>query len=284
MNIKTVKACLKALNIRPKKSLGQHFLTNEEKIKVIISEVKKFDPSFIMEIGPGLGALTKPLLKLKKTLRAVEMDKVLTRHLRKEGVDVLYGDVLKISWGKHLKPGSVLVGNLPYQPSARLLVQCCPPPRHLKSMVLMFQKEVALRIKAKPGNKTYGLLSVLSQCYWNVRHLTTICREDFYPVPKVAGEVLVFTKKHFDIFKPAVFLLFVKHCFQQRRKILINQLKPVVVLKRTPDLSVELKNNSQSNLLTTFKQLKISLKARPEELSPAEFVKLYHKIANPYLL
>ena len=277
MTVNTIKQKMTELNFHPKKMLGQHFLINSQKTDLIVSTVKSLNPSFIMEVGPGLGVLTEPLLQITNnnsiSFCAIELDTQLCEYWKNRGVAILEGDVLKIPWQKHLLLNSVLVGNLPYQAASRLMIQCCPGPDNLQSMVLMFQKEVAERIRAHSHCKAYGLLSVLSNCYWNIKLLTEAGVKDFYPSPKVAGQVLLFKKKKHHISQPDHFLIFVKHCFHQRRKFLINQLKQII--KTDLPLKHQMKLDPKKYLLKTFNQLSLSPKVRPEQLTPAQFVALY---------
>ena len=152
MTAYTIKQKMAELNFHPKKMLGQHFLINPQKVEQIVSTVKDLKPSFIMEVGPGLGVLTEHLLKLKITpslpkgtnvvnnkshfnnhsvnpfFCAVELDTQLCEYWKSREVSILEGDILKLQWQKNLLPGSVLIGNLPYQIASRLMIQCCPGP------------------------------------------------------------------------------------------------------------------------------------------------------------
>ena len=298
---------MKILDFHPKQKWGQNFLINSGKIKQIILAVKQLKPSFIMEVGPGLGALTHHLLKLKTSslkshginneqtdcsfkktfFSAVELDSQLCRYWENQRVSILKGDVLKIPWQSILLPGSVLTGNLPYSSSSRLLIQCCPGPEELKGMVLMFQKEVAERIRACAHSKPYGMLSVLAHCYWSIQLLTTAGTKDFYPQPKVAGQVLVFQKKSHNLCRPEQFLNFVKHCFNCRRKYLINSLQQALEsarqnskMKLLNDLKLKgkTKKENKTYLLKNFSQLGLSSQVRPEQLSPVQYVKLYKQL------
>ena len=279
MTVPTIKKKMAELNFHPKKMFGQHFLINLQKVEQIVSAVKDLNPSFIMEVGPGLGVLTEPLLQIinnnskQPFFCAVELDTQLCEYWKSREISILEGDILKLQWEKNLLPGSVLVGNLPYQIASRLMIQCCPGSDNLQSMVLMFQKEVAQRIMAHSHCKAYGLLSVLSACYWDIQLLTEAGVKDFYPSPKVAGQVLLFKKKKHDIPHPEQFLIFVKHCFSQRRKFLINQLKKIIEEKN--NLKQESALDQKEYLLKIFKQLNLSLKVRPEQLKPSQFVALY---------
>ena len=259
-----IKSKMEELGLSPKKFLGQHFLINSLVIKKTVEAVEALNPSLIIEVGPGLGALTDEFILLKCPLFLVEQDSVLCEYWRKKEVPILEGDVLKVNWSLQLQARSVLTGNLPYQIASRLVIQCCPGPVELKAMVLMFQKEVAERIRAKPCSKSYGLLSVLAQCFWSISFLTEASLSDFYPRPKVAGQVLVFHKKPYSIKDSIAFLLFVKLCFSQRRKILLNRLKKQEKIK--------------DDIVGIFDKMNLSPLVRAEELSPEQFVFLFKQI------
>ncbi len=261
--VQIIKDKIKKLEFFPKKFLGQHFLINPQTIQRIISEVKSLESSLIMEIGPGLGALTDELILLEPPLYVVERDSTLCRYWKGRDVRVLEGDVLKLNWEFQLLPNSVLVGNLPYQVASRLMVKCCPGSDKLKAMVLMFQKEVAKRILAKPRSKDYGILSVLSQCFWVVNAVAEVSVSDFYPRPQVAGQVLVFHKKKVYLHNADAFLSFVKLCFSQRRKLLLSRLKK------------EIENR---DIVDIFNQVDISPSARAEGLSPQQFISLFNRV------
>ncbi len=263
MDRKTVKKQIEILKFTPKKFLGQNFLTNSSISEKIMSVLKQIKPQFIMEVGPGLGALTNDLMSLKIPFCVIEKDKILCRYWRDKKINVLEGDFLKFSWSRHLISNSSLIGNLSYQMASRLLVQCCPGPLQLQSMVLMFQKEVANRILSPCGSKSYGILSVLSQCFWNIQFLLEASVNDFYPRPKVAGRVLIFQKKEgVSLANPDGFLKFVKMCFSQRRKILLTRLK----------------KETGTDVSDIFNKMNLPFRMRPEELSPDQFVSLFHRL------
>ena len=263
--VQLIKEKIKELNFFPKKFLGQNFLINPKVIEKTISAVEDLNPTLIMEIGPGLGALTDQLILLNRPFFVVEIDSRLCRYWRQKEICVLEGDILKLSWQSQLHPGSILVGNLPYQIASRLMVECCPGSDKIKAMVLMFQKEVAQRILATPSSKDYGLLSVLSQCFWKASVLMEASVSDFHPRPKVAGQVLVFCKKRHSIKDPVMFLTFVKLCFSQRRKFLLSQLKKIKQKDRIVDF---------------FNKMSLSSSVRAEELYPEQFVSLFNGIVD----
>ena len=250
---------MQTIGVSPKKFLGQNFLINPLVIQKMITAIKNLSPSLIVEVGPGLGALTEELILLKKPFYAVEIDPLLCQYWKERKVSIIEGNVLKTPWPDVLLPGSILTGNLPYSFASRLLIKCCPGPDKLKAMALMFQKEVSQRIITPPGSKNYGLLSVLSQSFWNIKRLLIASPQSFYPRPKVSGEILIFKRKKHFISDPLQFLSFVKFCFAQRRKILLSRLK-----KKNPHAE------------NCFKKMDIPLSARAEELSCKQFADLFN--------
>ena len=257
----TIKNQIQDMGFAPKKFLGQNFLINPGIVQKIVLTIKALDPSLIVEVGPGLGALTKELVLLKKPFYAVEVDALLCQYWKKKQISILEGDILRVDWAKGLKDGAVLAGNLPYQTAARLVVQCCPGPKKLKGMALMLQKEVAQKVLAQPRTKGYGLLSVLSQCFWEVDFLLEAGVSDFYPRPKVAGRVLIFRRKKSSISDPKGFLSFVKLCFSQRRKKLLSRLQ---------------RTKGGESFIEIFTKTRTPSSARAEELSPARFAVLFN--------
>ncbi len=283
---KKVKILMKELGFFSKKFLGQHFLINDLVIQKIISAIRALNPSLIMEVGPGLGALTNELIQKKLPICVVEQDTFLCQYWRKKNIFVLEGDVLKLPWEAELKLGSVLVGNLPYQVAGRLLLKCCPGPDRLKAMALMFQKEVAQRILSPPFSKDYGVLTVLSQCFWKIDTLLTANVSDFYPRPQVAGRFLIFQKKKHFVKNVSSFFLFVKFCFSQRRKLLLSRLRQINFVpqkrgkgKEPGSSSLVFEESGQkASVKDIFDQMNISSLVRAEELSPEQFVLLFNKI------
>ena len=268
MNLKTIKNKMEELSWIPKKHFGQHFLINEHIIKKIILSIKKLNPDHIVEVGPGLGALTHSLISLQIPITLIEKDPSLCEYWKNKNINsiknTLEGNALRIPWDQDLPGNSALVGNLPYQIASRLMIQCCPGPLEVKNMILMFQKEVAERIISKPFSKTYGILSVLSQCYWNIKPLIRASIYDFYPRPKVAGQVLLFQRKPIPHIDHSSFLNFVKLCFEQRRKFLFNKLK-----KREGIIIADV-----------YENMNLPHSLRAEELSPYQFLSFFQQLKN----
>lgn len=241
----------------PKKSLGQNFLVSEHVIGKIIQAVIDEDPKQLIEIGPGLGALTNPLRSKFGTYPLIELDRNLVQHWKDQNMPVIEGDALKIDWSKI--DFDVLVSNLPYQISSSIVIERCLDIPQCQAMILMFQKEVAQRIRARHKTEEYGMLTVIAQEFWDI---TTVCDagpRDFKPPPKVASRVLKFKQKKSTVTDKKSYLDFVKTCFKQRRRILKSNLP-----------------TSQHELfLEWIAKNSLSEKVRAEELSVEQLRDLY---------
>lgn len=224
---------LHLLGISPKRSLGQNFLIGKSVIERIIASVKTLNPSMILEVGPGLGALTEPLQQLGVPLSVIELDRTFAEMWKQKGLKVREGDALRLDWESLGLKDAVLVSNLPYQISSSLVVERSIDPQGVKAMVLMFQKEVAQRITATPKGKEYGLLTVIAQAFWQVQNVLEAGPNEFYPPPNVASRVLRFQRRPEMGGDLTNFLEFVKTGFAQRRKLLLSNLKPLYGKTRT---------------------------------------------------
>lgn len=249
-------AKLESLGASPKKSLGQNFLVSVTTIERIVKAVAELQPQALIEIGPGLGSLTDSLLKLGVPLKVLELDRAFSQYWRDRKVDVIEGDALKWDWNlvKNTEQ-TVLVSNLPYQISSSIVIDRSIHEKTMRGMVLMFQKEVAERIMARPKTDAYGLLSVIAQNFWKVSIVTDAGSKDFYPPPKIASRVLLFEPRTDVEGSRKNFLKVVKAGFAQRRKFLISNLK---VLGGTA---------KDENLRLIFDALNLSHKVRAEELT-----------------
>jgi 16S rRNA (adenine1518-N6/adenine1519-N6)-dimethyltransferase len=260
-----IKLRLAEMGFSPKKALGQNFLVSPNVIEKIIEAVHKVQFTDLVEIGPGLGALTEPMLTAGFKPRLVELDRDLIPYWRTRGLDVLDSDALKLDWdGLGLRPGSLLVSNLPYQISTSLLVDRCFGPLALQHMVLMFQKEVAQRLMAKTHTKAYGLLSVMAQTHFEITRVADAAPKDFFPAPKIASRVLAFKRK--DVNLGPRFLTLLKAGFAFRRKFLLKNLKSVVDKSKLEQLPEH------------WARLKLKPQARAEELSPEQWVQLFESL------
>lgn len=264
-----LQEALSELNIEAKKSLGQNFLVSDFVIEKIIDKVKSFHPQSLLEIGPGPGALTDLLLEMQLPYQAIELDHKIAERWKSRGIEVFEVDALKWDWQLvQNQPHKVLVSNLPYQISASLVMDRSLDENGLLYMVLMFQKEVAQRIRADKATEAYGLLSVISQVFWSVETVTDAGPRDFDPAPKVASRVLSFSRRQSPVEDKKKFLNFVKECFAQRRKLLKSNLKSWVGSRQ---ISVDI-------ISAWLVKNGLTETARAEELSPQQFLELYEHL------
>ena len=245
------------LSHKAKKSLGQNFLVSDHVIQKIIEAAKLTKENNIIEIGPGLGALTDYLLVNHTNYTAIEMDHGLSSYWQDQGLSVIEGDALQIDWSN--LTAKLLVSNLPYQISSSIVIDRCLAPYQIETMILMFQKEVAQRIRAKEQTPQYGMLSVIAQEFWQIETICDAGPKDFDPPPKIASRVLKFKAKVSNILDRTDYLKFVKLCFHQRRRILKSNLPSTMTEK----------------LMKLIEINKLSDKVRVEELSPVQIRDLY---------
>lgn len=215
---------------RTKKSLGQHFLKDGNMIRKIVDALRIPTTDHLIEIGPGAGALTKLLVERFERLTVVEIDRRMTDLLRETfpGLDVLNEDILKLDWNRILQPGRDhhVIGNLPYYITSQILFAILDHRNQLKSALLMMQKEVAERIVAHPGNKTYGILSVQCQLMSTPEILFDVPPQVFHPPPAVESSVVKFTFNQPPLgCSDQNLKKVVRMAFNQRRKKLSNALK-----------------------------------------------------------
>ena len=246
-----VKKRLKEQNFHPVKKLGQNFLVDEEAVKTIVKRIQRYDIPLV-EIGPGLGALTSHFRK--DNILLVEKDKKLALYWKEKSWRVLCQDALKLK-NQQLSKDFLLFGNLPYEIAGSLIIKATVEGFSNPAMIFLIQKEVADRVRSPAGSKNYGLLSVISQTYWKVTPILKIPKHCFYPVPQVSGQVLEFERRDPPC-PPLPFLSFVKQCFQHRRKMLFKKL-PVLQAKKH------------------LKEKGFNPECRAEELSPKDFVTLF---------
>lgn len=248
--------------MRAKKSYGQHFLTSEAiSERIADSLVRRSEYNKVLEIGPGKGMLTKYLLENDYQLYAVEADRDMVSYLQQNYpalTDTLIpADFLKLNLEDFFPTEPyAIIGNFPYNISSQILFKMLDYKEQIPELVGMFQKEMAERVVASPGNKDYGIISVLMQAYYEGEYLFTVDRENFAPPPRVTSAVIRLSRKE-DLTMACDTKLFksvVKQAFSQRRKMLRNTMK--AFLKDSPRLESDF-----------FKQ-------RPERLSVDDFVQL----------
>ncbi|HIB36828.1 16S rRNA (adenine(1518)-N(6)/adenine(1519)-N(6))-dimethyltransferase RsmA [Mesonia sp.] len=260
--------------VKAKKHLGQHFLKDEEVAERIGDTLTLNGYENVLEIGPGTGVLTKYILQKGKNVIAADLDTESIEYLNQsfaldhpsistKNFQVIEADFLKMNL-ENLFNGEpfAITGNFPYNISSQIVFKAIENKELVPEFTGMFQKEVAQRICEKEGSKTYGILSVLTQAYFDAEYLFTVPPSVFNPPPKVDSGVLRLIRKT-DYSLPVeekLFFRVVKTAFQQRRKTLRNSLKSF-------DLSPQLKEDS------IFGQ-------RPEQLSVDQFLELTQKIQH----
>ena len=244
-----------------KKSLGQHFLHDENVCRKIVEHIDHKPGMQLLEVGPGGGALTKYLLQWQDiTYKAIEIDEEKVAYLKRtypELTDsIIMQDILQAAIP--FDAAFTVIGNFPYNISSPILFKVLEWEPQVTEVIGMFQKEVALRIASGPGSKVYGILSVLMQAFFKVEYLFDVNENCFTPPPKVKSGVLRFTNLHnpFGITDKRRFIILVKAGFNQRRKTLRNALKSILPAEALTDKLMD---------------------KRAEQLSVADFVYLYNQ-------
>jgi 16S rRNA (adenine1518-N6/adenine1519-N6)-dimethyltransferase len=218
-----------------KKKFGQHFLKNETIASDIVDAfMQKCTTQQILEIGPGEGVLTKYLLKKDKEVFISEIDNeiipIIASKFKVDDQHLIHGDFLQMDFEKHFRDEFSIIGNFPYNISTEIIFKIIANRQKVPMMTGMFQKEVADRIAAKHGNKTYGITSVLTQVFYEVSYLFTVDRMEFIPPPQVQSAVIQLTRRErpVDDLDERFFFRVVKAGFNQRRKTLRNSLKSII--------------------------------------------------------
>ncbi|MDO5615243.1 MAG: 16S rRNA (adenine(1518)-N(6)/adenine(1519)-N(6))-dimethyltransferase RsmA [Cruoricaptor ignavus] len=246
------------MNVKAKKHLGQHFLTDENIAKKIVEALSFSDYETTLEVGPGTGVLTKYLLEKTDNLFLAEIDTESITYLKTNYNAItetnFIGDFLKTDFAFSNGKPLAVIGNFPYNISSQILFKIIDFYSQIPEMVGMFQKEVAERTAAVPRTKDYGILSVLVQAYYDVTYLFTVHENVFNPPPKVKSGMIKLTRnpKEGLAGNEILFKQIVKTGFNQRRKKLSNALKPL-------DIPEELKNHE-------------FMDKRAEELSVTDFI------------
>ncbi len=260
---------------RPKKRFGQNFLHDPSIIQRIIDVINPKPSDNIIEIGPGKGALTKPLLNNVKQLHVIEIDRQLANNLAEalghpKHLFIHQADALNLDFSKFNLKQLRIVGNLPYNISTPLLFHLLEFSSYIEDMIFMLQKEVVERICAKPGNKQYGRLTIMLQLHFDVEQLFIIKPGAFKPAPKIDSAIvrlMPLTSPRYPILNVECFSAIVKAAFSQRRKTIRNALKNYLDEERINDAG-------------------IAPEKRPETLSISDYVKLanlYHQLKNRQL-
>ena len=253
------------MSVRAKKHLGQHFLNDEQIAQNIADSLTEKGYDNVLEIGPGMGVLTKYLLKKKLKTHVIEIDTESVEYLKAHYLNlserIISKDFLKIDLTEFFGDEQVaIIGNFPYNISTQIVFKTLENKHQIPEFSGMFQKEVAKRIAEKEGSKVYGILSVLTQAFYDVEYLFTVPPSVFNPPPKVdSGVIRLIRKENYTLpVNEKLFYRVVKTGFQQRRKTLRNSLKTL-------------------NLSDSLREDPIFAK-RPEQLSVQEFISLTSKI------
>ncbi|CAM1372083.1 Ribosomal RNA small subunit methyltransferase A [Tenacibaculum litoreum] len=264
------------MTVKAKKHLGQHFLNDENIAKKIADTLTEKEYDNVLEIGPGMGVLTKYLLEKKPKVTVMELDSESVTYLQetfpvehiklntsKEKFTIIEGDFLKKNFTEIFDKQQVaIIGNFPYNISSQIVFKAIENREFVPEFSGMFQKEVAQRIAEKEGSKTYGILSVLTQAFYDAEYLFTVPPSVFNPPPKVdSGVIRLIRKENYTLpVDEKLFFRVVKTAFNQRRKMLRSSLKSF-------------------NLSDTLKEDPI-FAMRPEQLSVQKFIELTQKIAQ----
>ena len=261
--------------VRPKKNLGQHFLTDLNIAKRIADTVDACPDIPVLEVGPGMGVMTQYLVEKPRPFKVVEIDResvaYLQAHFPRLNANIISGDFLRMDL-REVFDGQqfVLTGNYPYDISSQIFFKMLDNKDLIPCCTGMIQHEVAVRMASQPGNKQYGILSVLIQAWYNVEYLFTVEPGVFNPPPKVQSAVIRMTRNEVTDLgcDEQLFRRVVKTVFNQRRKMLRVSLRQIL---------------SDSQLSTLNSQLSTFLTRRPEQLSIPEFVELTNKVENVLL-
>lgn len=291
------------MEVRAKKALGQHFLTDQNIAKSIVAALQlpaaggkavasegKVNAEVasvprvqltteqparmkVLEIGPGMGVLSQYLLQRQDVdLRMIEIDdesvEYLESHFPQAHGRVIFGDFLKLDIDELFPEEFHVIGNFPYNISSQIFFRIIDYRNRIPQTVCMIQKEVAERIAEKPGSKTYGILSVLLQAWYDIEYLFTVGSGAFAPPPKVQSAVIRLTRNRRTSLgcDENAFKNIVKTAFGQRRKTLRNSLKPIIAAKAT-------KEGWDTEALTSFTSAPV-FELRPERLSVEDFIGL----------
>lgn len=251
--------------VRAKKSLGQHFLKDQKIAERIVDSLDISLAGSVLEIGPGTGVLTQYLVNIENIeFKAAEIDTESIEYLQKNfpqiGENLLEGDFLKMDLDKVFRTKFSVIGNFPYNISSQIFFKLIDYKDQVPQIVCMLQKEVAERLASPPGNKSYGILSVLLQAWYDIDYLFTVEPGSFIPPPKVKSAVISLKRNSRLSLgcDEVMFRKVVKASFNQRRKAVRNSVKQLLEGKTPPDSYL--------------------FGMRPEQLSVEEFVELTNLI------
>lgn len=276
MNKKEIFQILGRFNIQPTRSLGQNFLTDDRVVENICAIAELAPDDLVIEIGPGIGGLTRELCQRAGQVIAIEIDQHVLPALEYVMADfanckVLHGDALETDltalaagWTGNVK----VVANLPYYITTPLIVKILVEIPACSHLVLMIQAEAVARIIAGPGSKQYGPLAVLAQCFGETRREIMVPAASFHPKPHVDSCVIRMKREEqLQINDWPAFHRFLEKCFAQRRKMFVNSLR-----------IAGLNQVQLARLTETMSELGISADIRAEMITYEQFVAIYHRI------
>lgn len=266
-----IKKELTQLNTFAKKSYGQNFLSNKSKIEKIAEEILNNSTNDIIEIGPGLGAITEPLVNQKRNIICIEKDKVLIENLKnkfklKKNITLINEDVLKIDFKSISSENSIIVGNLPYNISTKILIKFVNELHESTNKgIFMFQREVADKIIAKKIKK--NRLSSKIKIFYEVKEILKVSENDFWPPPKIKSSVLLFTPKKIGSKNLNMKELdkFLQCAFFSNRKKIVNNLA---------------NKYHKDKIFSILKKLRINDKVRPEDIDEGMLLQIFIMINN----
>lgn len=267
-------------SVKPKKFLGQHFLKDLSIAKDIADTVDAYPEIPVLEVGPGMGVMTQFLIQKPRTIKVVEIDFESVAYLRNNfpqlEENIIEDDFLKMHLERTFDGQPfVLTGNYPYNISSQIFFKMLDYKDLIPCCTGMIQKEVAERIAAGPGSKTYGILSVLIQAWYSVEYLFTVHEHVFNPPPKVKSAVIRMTRNSTTDLgcNERLFKQVVKSTFNQRRKTLRNSIRPVLADADSKALQRGLTPKDHSHFLSQE-----IFNKRPEQLSVADFIQLTNAV------
>lgn len=264
---------LNQYGLRANKKLGQNFLINGEIIEEIVSKSDICEDDVVIEIGPGLGSLTKALIEKAKKVHVIELDPnmvdILKDRFSSEKLNIIYGDVLKTDLNELIKneKSVKVVANLPYYITTPILMKLLEERYNLKSITVMVQKEVGIRLCSKPGGKEYGAITVTTQYYSKPQIIIDVPKENFLPSPEVDSCVIrldVLSNPSVDVKNEKIFFELIRNGFNHRRKTITNSLVSG--------------NIEKSKLIDILQKYNIDEKLRAEDLSIQDFANIANAV------
>lgn len=276
------KNILKENKIYARKSMGQNFLTDDEILDNIVEQANIKKDELVIEIGPGLGNLTKYILKKEAKVLAFEIDKNMENILNKrfnsqDNLKIVMKDFLKANINEYIKKGekTKIIANLPYYITTPIIFKLLENKEQISDIVIMVQKEVADRIIASPKSKDFGILSINVKCKSNVEKLFDVPKDAFIPEPSITSSVIRITPDEnkllkYGILNETTFDEVLKASFLARRKKLINSIELSKISEK-----YSLKKEDIKEMLES---LKINLDSRAEELNIEDFVNISNYI------